>query len=230
MRLEIHSAKQRDAASQYSNRNVGLRKEKPAVLLVDFHGTLSNDIYWSTLDEPIGSRIQTLLFQDNPSMVKRWMRGQLSSEEVCEFVSDTLMCSYAQIWDGLVDSCKRVKISNWALRRIELLRKDHVVCLVTSNMDCFTRYVVPKKKLNYMFDFVFNSADYGLLKEDNRGELFQLVCKHLDVDIQECTLVDDSEDLCRLFEELGGWSRYVRGRKLKSQHLYPLYQRRLPMM
>ncbi len=230
MHLRIPSGKHSRSTPVFSNGSFGLHRERAAVLFVDFHGTLSNDIYWSTLQEPLRSKIQTLLFQENTSMVKSWMRGQLSSEEICQFVSDKLVLAYEQIWNGLVDSCHRIKISNWALRRIEQLRQDHVVCLITSNMDCFTRYVVPRKKLSNTFDFVFNSADFGLLKEDNRGELFRIVCKHLRVDIQECTLVDDSDDLCRLFEELGGWSRFVQGRKLKPQHLFPLYQLRLPMM
>jgi hypothetical protein len=74
---------------------------------------------------------------------------------------------------------------------------------MTDNMDCFTRFTVPSIGLQKYFDYIANSSDEKMLKDENGGELFVRTVKKLEGDLHRSILIDDSHSICTLFEKLG---------------------------
>lgn len=85
-----------------------------------------------------------------------------------------------------------------------LNRSGKKVGLVTDNMDVFTTITVPSHKLGKLFDVIINSADYGLLKKDDHGKLFEISLEMLKEKFENSLMIDDSEATIKLYEQKGG--------------------------
>lgn len=179
------------------------------VLFIDFDGTLCHDRFWRSMDADSFARIQDFLFSKNISVVRDWMKGEYSSEEINRLVSKELGIPFENLWNIFVWDCKTMAISKDTLSWINELRKKYAVILITDNMDCLTRFTVPAQKLDLFFDEIVNSFENKKFKEDNDGEVFVQLANKNQTKIENCVLVDNSKTACDLFLKLGGRSCLV---------------------
>lgn len=81
-------------------------------------------------------------------------------------------------------------------------------------MDCFNRFTKPALQLEKYFSFIFNSCDFGVLKNDtSSGGLFKKVCDMHKFDIKKSVLLDNSEENCAIFTKLGGRAFLVKSQE-----------------
>jgi len=71
-------------------------------------------------------------------------------------------------------------------------------------MDSFSRFTQPALALENYFDHISNSFYENIHKKDNGGEIFLKYTKRYGIPIQSCILFDDSDNVCKIFTELGG--------------------------
>lgn len=81
-------------------------------------------------------------------------------------------------------------------------------------MDCFNRFTKNKLKLSDYFHYIFNSYDYGFLKDDplQKG-LFKKVIDLHGFDAHKSVLLDNSQKNCDLFNQLGGSSFLIKDKQ-----------------
>lgn len=179
------------------------------ILFIDFDGTLCFDRFWKSIDVHSFEHIQRFLFSENSSIIQDWMKGVYSSEAINRLLSKELDIPFEQLWQLFVKDCENMAISNDTLNRIEQLRKTYETILITDNMDCFTRFTVPAKKLNSFFDVIVNSFENKKFKKHNDGEVFLQLAHKGNRKIKDCVLIDNSKTTCILFSKLGGKSCFV---------------------
>lgn len=177
-------------------------------ILFDFHHVLSHDhFYESTLlpeHKEVSDWISQTIFGDH-ELVRDWMRGKttwrmLHDRIVAETGMDRLLLDQL-----FIESVKQMKIvDDMVCLAREVKEKGFKIAIVSDNMDIFSEVTVPHQKFDQLFDAVFNSADHGLLKQDEHGKLFQHVASILEVPIEQSIFIDDSKNNVDLFRELGG--------------------------
>lgn len=183
------------------------------ILFIDFDGTLCHDRFWQSIDKSSFDKIQNFLFRENKSIVKEWMLGLHSSENINQLISKKLNIPFDKIWNVFVTDCENMNISVDVLNQIKNLKKNFHVILITDNMDCLTRFTVPALKLDSYFDLIINSFDYRKFKSDNDGEIFLQILNECGSKIEDSILIDNSKDDCTTFSKLGGIARFVTSEK-----------------
>lgn len=180
-------------------------------IFIDFDGTICFDTFWRTAPETLKRKIEDLLFHGgNGETLENWMRGKLTSEEICKFVALSLEVDFKDVFSIFVADCKSMTVSADSLRAIDRCRKNNNVYLITDNMDSFTIYTEPQLKLGQHFDRIYNSADLGILKGDEDESLFIKALKDTKSDIKKSILLDNSKSNCEIFKKIGGNSFCVR--------------------
>ncbi len=174
------------------------------VLFIDFDGTLCNEKLWRSLPPKQHEEIQELFFRNNAQMVRDWMRGKYTAEEINEYAAQIMNIPYQDLWNLFVDDCKTMSVSLDILSVINKLRQKFTVVLMTGNMDCFMRFTVPALQLDNYFDLISSSYDEGKHKTDNYGELFVEYAEKFNSKMCDCVLIDDNEKCCDLFTGHGG--------------------------
>jgi FMN phosphatase YigB (HAD superfamily) len=180
------------------------RKIEP-VLIIDFHGTLCPDKFWKSLNPGQTELIDDLLFKKNSGMVQEWMTGQITSEEINQFVAGKLDVDYDQLWKSFVADCENMTVAPVVLEKIKVLGARYTTILFTDNTDSFVRFTVPALRLNEHFDRIIDSYTRKCPKD----QLLSVICDEQDADITRSILVDDSAKTCQAFHELGGTSCLV---------------------
>jgi FMN phosphatase YigB (HAD superfamily) len=193
------------------------------VLFIDFIGTLCDGRFWVSLDNDDYGRIDKFLFNDG-ELFNGWMRGDYNSEKICEILSRELRIEYEILWDALLADCRAMRVFAADLRKIGLLRKDYITAIVTVNMDCFDRFIVPALGLDKYFDCIVNSCNEGVFKywdvdKGNKGGLLEVALSRTGADINRSILIDDSEKACAEFKKIGGCALRVDGLKTASYWL-----------
>ncbi|MEI6553255.1 MAG: HAD family hydrolase [bacterium] len=178
-------------------------------LLIDFDGTLCYDRFWRSLESETTQKVQEYLFLSDNTIVKDWMNGIHTSEDVNKKVSEKLGLDYKYLWNLFVKDCQTMQVDEMVLSKIMELKKDYKIILVTDNMDCFDRFTIPALKLNEYFDEVVNSFNERTSKNENEGQLFSEVIERLGSTLSESILMDNSEKTCEIFNNLGGTSCLV---------------------
>lgn len=174
-------------------------------IFIDFDGTVCFDYFWRSAPQEVNKIITKFLFQDNVQLIENWMRGKLLSEDIATLIAKNTGLDYDLIYDILVKDCQNMYISPELLQAISDLGKNNTTILITDNMDCFNRFTKPALQLEKYFSFIFNSCDFGILKDDTTsGGLFKKVCDIYKFDITKSVLVDNSEENCTIFTKLGG--------------------------
>ena len=183
-------------------------------IFIDFDGTICFDYFWRSSPEKIKGTIVEFLFQNNTYLLEDWMRGQKSSEDINKIISTECNLDYNMIWKYFVKDCENMYVAEDVLSAISSCRKNNTLILITDNMDSFNRFTRDKLKLTEYFDYIFNSCDYGLLKDDpiQKG-LFKKVIDIHNFDIKKSVLLDNSKKNCDLFSELGGESFLVKDKQ-----------------
>lgn len=176
------------------------------ILFIDFDGTLCHDRFWRSLESNERDRVQKYLFEENSSIVSDWMNGKHTSEDVHKIISDDLHIEYQKLWDIFVSDCRTMQVKKEDLIAISNLRKKYHTILITENMDCFDRFTVPSLKLHDYFDYIVNSYNEKLSKSDVSGTLFLKIINEKRADLTKSILIDNSENVCAIFSQLGGTS------------------------
>ena len=188
-------------------------------LFVDFSGTLSNDKYWRSLPEDKFAILQRHFFGQNMNMVRNWMRGQYTSEQINIVAANQVGMNPLELWEIFVRDCETFSVEEETLAMIQALRNKYTVVLITENMDCFDRFVVPHLNLDDYFDHICNTWNEGRLKSDENGSLF---LKYAGDGIEKAYLVDDSSSAGVVFRALGGTHFHVQGLEHTREYLAKL--------
>ncbi|NTJ61168.1 hypothetical protein G6M50_17055 [Agrobacterium rhizogenes] len=188
----------------------GLKRDHSRpIIFIDFDGTICHDRYWRSLPCDKQNKLQTYLFQENRHIVSNWMLGFHTAEEINGLVATILDMPYDKVWDVFVEDCQSMRVSPATLARLSRLRPIANIILVTGNMDSFSRFTVPALGLDRHFDAISNSYNEGRLKTDDGGTLFLQYAAQFSASIQDCVIIDDSEEVCSIFAGLGGTSLCV---------------------
>lgn len=183
-------------------------------IFIDFDGTICFDYFWRSAPEEIKKTIGKFLFQDNTYLLEDWMRGKKSSEDINQIISDECNLDYNMIWNYFVKDCNNMYIPEAILDVLSACKKNNTLILITDNMDCFNRFTINKLKLLNYFHYIFNSYDYGVLKDDPLPKgLFKKVIDLNGFDIQKSVLLDNSQKNCDLFSQLGGSSFLIKDKQ-----------------
>jgi FMN phosphatase YigB (HAD superfamily) len=188
------------------------------ILFVDFNGIISYDTYWKSLLEPshplheYKAKIEEYLFKQNPDIIKQWMLGKYTSEDIHQMLHHKLGVQYEKLFEIFKKDCREIDISEKVLEKVKELKSEYYCILSTGNMDCFDRFILPSNpQLAETFDEIDNSYYLGILKTTNNGEYFSNKAQSLHVDLKDCVVIDDSAKVCSVFEELGGFAINVYG-------------------
>lgn len=183
--------------------------EPKSILFIDFDGTLCHDRFWRGLEPELKSKVQAYFFGSKKEIVKDWMLGRYTSEEINHILATELDIEYELLWSTFVNDCEKMTVPSDILNKINDLRKKYVTVLITDNMDCFSRFTVPALGLSKCFDLISNSFEQKCLKNDNDGALFKKIAITYNALLSNSILLDNSESSCRVFEDLGGKSCLV---------------------
>lgn len=179
------------------------------LLLIDYDGTICFDRFWRNVEPDIFAQIQSHLFGSDRSLVHAWMRGKLTAEQINHFLAERIKLDYQQLWQIFVADCQSMRISQATLTTVQNLREGFQTILLTDNMDCFSRFTVPALRLGDYFDEIINSADHGVMKDDNDGLLFETIINERAAKVGQCWLIDNSKSACSHFARRGGKVGFV---------------------
>lgn len=174
------------------------------LLFLDWHGTLSQGQFWSHLSMVQRQAIQTTVFNPDSAHLSGWMRGSQSSEGICELLAQPTGLTKEGVLRELQVSCENFVLADALGSLLKNLRQKFTLILVTDNMDCFIRFVVPALHLEEVFDEIYSSSEHGLLKTDQAGKIFKDIANKHESSLQDAFLVDDSVETGECFAKLGG--------------------------
>ncbi len=191
------------------------RVDKPRVVFVDWYGTLSSSVFWDQLkdednpDHYIFQAVQKYLFGELREVLTPWMRGEYTTEQIIERLSNESGISAEILLTTLEESCRSmVFTSEKVLPLVHQLRDMGVkVVIATDNMDTFNRWTVPSLQLDDHFDDVLNSYDLSARKSDfdidGTSKFFKEYLAALDIKPNETMIFDDSTDKDGRIQNLG---------------------------
>ncbi len=174
-------------------------------IFFDFDGVLCTGRFYSTLlsEYPeVYDWIQENIFGDS-ELVKKWMRNQISSADVNGLIAKNTGINYEILTELYKNSILQMKLETELIDLINSLSKvERKIGIITDNMDVFTQIIAPV--LNAKFNLIINSADYGILKKDDDGKLFDIALNALGDKIENSLMIDDSESTIKLYRQKGG--------------------------
>ena len=177
-------------------------------VLFDFDGVLCHDHFYDKTflaERPeVCAWVNTHIFND-AELTRKWMRGQMSSIEINEFVADGTGIDFSVVQKKFEDSIRLMRLDERVVQLAERLMLSGIKTgIVTDNMDVFSSITVPDKNLDELFNVILNSSDHGLLKQDENGKVFDVALEALDVKIENALHIDDSPKNIELFKNKGG--------------------------
>ncbi|MFH0928450.1 MAG: hypothetical protein V1821_03175 [bacterium] len=184
-------------------------RQKP-LILIDWYRTLSEEIFWGDfVSTEILTAIQGEVIKDKTT-IDAWMRGQISSEDICDKLSEKVPLGTAELLEKLRQSCELMELDQEMAAVLAELSARFNIALVTDNMDCFDRWTVPKLKKLGCFSRIDVSSSVRRLKNDDEGRTLLDVCSAFGAKPDEVILIDDSASTRTLFESMGGQTRTIR--------------------
>lgn len=173
------------------------------VIFIDWDGTLSPSRFWGhwALDKKRVqdyASIQKILFQDSPEIARKWLLGDITSEEVVELMSKKTQLTRDDLFSNLQKSCQNMKFFDPSiLEVVEKLRQKGIkVVIATDNMDTLNRWTIPALQLTTHFDAILNSHDIKALKrekaEDGSSLFFTPYLNTQKIIPSQTLLIDDS--------------------------------------
>ena len=177
-------------------------------ILFDFDGVLCKGrFYEKTLLSNYSKTydwIQRNIF-GNKELVQKWMRNQISSAEVNRLIVENTGIGYETLDELFKESIRKMELEREIRDLAESLRSSgRKIGIVTDNMDIFTEITIPNHQLDKLFDIIINSADYGVLKKEADGKLFDIALTALGETIGDSLMIDDSEATIELYKQKGG--------------------------
>lgn len=190
-------------------------------ILFDFDEVLCKDRFYEKTLLPkyrkVYDWIQSTVF-GNKELVWKWMRGQIDSIGINRLIAESTGIGFEKLIELYEESVRKMELEKETIALVKLLKQSgKKVGIVTDNMDVFTNITIPSHQLNVLFDVIINSADYGLLKKDDNGKLFDIALASLDEKIENSLMIDDSDSTIKLYGQKGGQGfRYHGIAELKS--------------
>lgn len=133
------------------------------------------------------------------------MKWQYTSEDICTIIAENLGENNVYLYDILVADSKDLDLSEPIILKLKKLKKYYKIVLVTDNMDCFSRWIVPSnQELFDVFDDIFDSNKVWYFKKENNGKVFLDYIEKYGAQIENSILIDDSENNCNFFIWLWG--------------------------
>lgn len=187
--------------------------QKP-ILFMDFNGVISYDDFWLSIrdkDHELNKyheAIEKFLFEDNRDIIRDWMVGKYTSENIHKILADNIGVDGKKLFDVFIDDCGNLDISDKILEQVAQLKPKFHIILITDNMDSLDRFTFPRhlSRLNKIFDRMDNSYNLKNLKRYNNGQYFIERLKERSAPIEQSILIDDSNTNCEVFKGLGGIS------------------------
>ena len=188
------------------------------ILFLDFNGVLSQKTFWFSLSRPshpshrFFAPLQTYLFGENIDIVKKWMKGGYTSEQVVKMVADAIDAPYAQLLRQFITDAVNLDVSVSILKNILILKKEYIIVLMTDNMDSFSRFTLPAHaQISETFDEIFVSCEQKVFKTEENCAAFESIIAKYGAVKENCILLDDSVRNCAAFEVFGGQAVIVKG-------------------
>jgi FMN phosphatase YigB (HAD superfamily) len=179
-----------------------------SAVFFDFDGVLCTDRFFAALtpDYPHVRDWITRHVFGGEKYGDKWMRGELNYREINKIIADATGISYELLDRILPEGVGLMQVNTTLIEWAETLKnKDVKVALVTNNMDVFSEITIPVKQLDKVFPVIVNSCDYGLMKQDENGKLFDIALQKLGLAaFKDVLLIDDSATYCDIFRAKGG--------------------------
>jgi FMN phosphatase YigB (HAD superfamily) len=171
------------------------------VVFVDWHNTLSTSRFWQQrpgcrLSAADSARVERSVFS-HAGLLRRWMLGEMASEDVCALAAGRLGLAAADLLADLEYNCHWMEFDDpAAVSALQAIREQGIsIVLATDNMDAFARWTLPALHLDDIFDAILDSASLGVLKGDLAGghsPFFGPWLSDQRIAPAEAVLVDDS--------------------------------------
>lgn len=177
-------------------------------VLFDFDGVLCKGRFYEKTLLPghfkVYEWIQTNIF-GNKELVWKWMRNQTNSAEINKLITENTEIEYESLKELYEESIRRIGLEKEMENLAKSLKRSgKKIGIVTDNMDVFTQITIPNHRLDTLFGVIINSADYGILKRDDNGKLFDIALADLGERIGSSLMIDDSESMIELYKQKGG--------------------------
>lgn len=176
---------------------------KPKIVFIDWSGTLSKSKFWGHLEasnNDLFKKIEDSLFKNNIDLIKPWMKGEMTSEDVVKRISDETGLDYKVIFEEFANGCKLMEFVDPKVPELvkKIQKRGIKVYIASNNMDSFNRWTIPAMKLEMLFDGIINSFPIKALKHDftesGISMFFDQTLTKEGVTAKETILIDDSED------------------------------------
>jgi len=157
-------------------------------VIFDFDGVLCHDRFYEEMLLPqyqeLYNWIQDNIF-GNKDLLHQWMRNEINTGDINKFIAEGTGYKEEFLKDILLKSLQGIRLDAKIFSLAKELKELH-------------------NKKNEIFDAVINSADYGCLKAEQNGKLFNKALEILNEKIEDCLFVDDSPRKVEFFKEKGG--------------------------
>ena len=186
----------------------------PKVIFIDWYKTLSNDLFWSHLtskNNPYRQyhhKITQYLFVKNKTIINPWMRGEYTSEDISQKISQAIKLDKKIILHELALSCKNMSFVSPQIPKLikSIQQRGTKVVIATDNMDTFRSYTIPGMNLANIFDDFLISCELKCLKNDFKGKkilFFDNFLKSNQLSFSDVVLLDDWLDKTGTYDKLG---------------------------
>ena len=146
----------------------------------------------------------------------------MTSNDVNRFICANTKIDFEELSSLFTESVKNMSIDKRLVTLAKKLTLNRVkVAIVTDNMDVFSSITIKNHNLDKVFPVIVNSCEYGVLKSEANGKLFDITLDKLGVNnYKNALLIDDSSKSRSMFESKGGkrgtGGKKGRGRGLKE--------------
>lgn len=177
-------------------------------VLFDFDGVLCKGRFYEKTLLPNYSEVYDWIQMNifgNKDLVRDWMRNRVNSAEVNELIAKNTGIEN-KLLNGLYEeSVRRMELEERIIDLAKSLKSEgKKIGIVTDNMDVFTKITIPNHRLDKLFEVIVNSADYGLLKKEENGRLFDIALATLGEVIENSLMIDNSEATIELYKQKDG--------------------------
>jgi hypothetical protein len=201
-RFDCNDKRKKQPKSFVKNKNV---------LFIDFNGVISYRPFWFSLSDPkhkhhqYFNKMEKFLFRENSELVKSWMLGKYSSEQIHRFMAKKIDFPYKEVIQIFIDDCRNLDISKSILEKVKELRQYYYCVLATDNMDSFSRFtMISNPEIKKSFNEINNSSVIGMFKSEDNGRYFNEKIAQRKAVKENCILIDDSENNCNTFRSING--------------------------
>ncbi|MCX6790741.1 MAG: hypothetical protein NTV62_00930 [Candidatus Gribaldobacteria bacterium] len=182
---------------------------KYQAVLFDFDGVIGSGYFYAGLKKEaplVYNFIEENVFGSVSGKIDQWMKGQLTWAQVNQLIAQQTAFDEQKLYEYLVESIQQMKIEVRLLGLASQLQERGVkVALVTNNMDIFNEVTIDRHQLADFFPVIVNSCNYGLLKHENNGKLFEITLEKLQHNsFSDILLIDDSVRATQAFQGKGG--------------------------